>query len=138
MKKLIIALTFICLMNNIQAQEEPKKNIKNMSNIELNKYYKKKGKNQIAGGFTLLGAGIVINAISITSVTNNLYAAEEAGVGLIIGTASMLGSIPLFIIGSKNKNRARILIQDSNIPVSLESNRNIPLKSVGIKFPIGK
>jgi len=139
MKKSIIALVFICLLNNIQAQAKPEiKKKENMSNTELKEYYKKKGKNQINGGWTLLGAGILINALSIMSVTQNFDNSAEAGAGVIIGTASMLGSIPLFILGSKNKNRAKLLLQDGNIPISLESSRNIHLKSVGIGIPIGK
>lgn len=138
MKKSIIVLTFICLMNNIQSQEAPKKSIKNMTNIELNQYYKKKSKSQINGGWTLLGLGIVINSISIISVTQNLDEAADAGVGVIIGTASMIGSIPLFISGSKNKKRANISLTQEKITMGHKINQQSNYNSIALSIRLGK
>jgi hypothetical protein len=138
MKKSIIALTLICFMNNIQAQVQPEKDIKSMTNPELKKYYNHKGKNQIIGGWFLLGAGAVIDAISLISVSQNLYNAEGASIGVIFGTACMLGSIPAFILGSKNKNKAAIIVQQTKIHILPGNKRNVTLNSVGIGIPIGK
>ena len=136
MKKFITLITLISFITNIKAQvpQTPKQD--NISNdIELGKHYKKKGNNQQIAGWVMLGGGMSLMLLSGQMAWEN----EEASYSLaIVGTISTIASVPLFIMGAKNKGRAEILLRSSNIPLSFDAGKNIPVKSIGIGFTIGR
>jgi hypothetical protein len=142
MKKLLLIITLTCLISNINAQVNPNDIQKPMTDIELGQYYQQKSKKLKTTGWVLLGAGAGLFTSSILIANNSNYYNDASFnfsvFAFLIGTGSMVASIPVFVAGSKNKGRAEILLRQNNIPISLESNRNIPLKSVGIGISIGK
>jgi hypothetical protein len=78
-------------------------------------YYTQKAKNQNTTGWVLLAGGAAAATTGLIIASNNfeIFGDENdaeftaGGVILIVGTASMLGSIPFFISGAKNKGRAQ-------------------------------
>jgi len=81
--------------------------------------YLKKSKNQKTAAWILLGSGFALTTtgmiIGISSAAEEIFGAftneksnsfEVGAVLFYTGLASMLGSIPLFIASSKNKNKA--------------------------------
>jgi hypothetical protein len=142
MKKLIILFTLTCLLKNLNAQVNPGEIQKPMSDFELGQYYKEKSKNQKTAGWVLLGGGAALFTGSIIIAGNANFendAAVVAGsIAFLAGTVSMIASIPVFISSSKNKGRAEVLLKQHNIPLSLDSKRNIPVRSVGIGITISK
>lgn len=136
MKKLLIVLSLNLFLGNINAQvtQDPKM-YEPADDIELGKYYKKKGKNQQIAGWAMLGGGITMLVASGFVV----WESETGGGALALaGTISTVGSIPMFIMGAKNKGRAEILLRSSNIPLSFDPGKNIPVKSVGIGIALGR
>jgi hypothetical protein len=144
MKKLIILLTLTSLLSNLNAQVKPDQNIqKPMTDTELAQHYQQKSKNQKKTAWWLLGggAGVFAAGVLLASSTNDFedFGNFVAGSGaVLLGTISMVASIPVFITGAKNNGRANLLLRQSKVPISLESNRNIPVRSIGIGFAIGK
>lgn len=142
MKKLIFVLTFIGLICNLNAQVNPGEIQKPMTDFELGQYYKQKSKNQKTTGWVLLvgGAALITGGMLIAdnASLDEDVAIAGASIALLGGTASMIASIPVFISASRNKGRAEILLKQNNIPLSLESKRNIPVKSLGIGIRISK
>ena len=141
MKKLLLICTLTCIITNLNAQVNPDKGIqKSKTDKELGHYYQQKGGNQkkiawwmLGGGAGLLGAGVLL-AFSAENY-GKFYAGSGA---VVLGTVSMVASIPVFITGAKNNGRANVLLRQSNVAISMESKRNIPIRSVGIGFTIGK
>ena len=78
-------------------------------------YYTQKAKNQNTTGWVLLAGGAAVATTGLIIAANNfgIFSDERdseyqmGGVLLAVGTASMLGSIPFFISGAKNKGRAQ-------------------------------
>jgi hypothetical protein len=143
MKKLIILFTITCLTSNLNAQVTTDKSTqKPLTDFELGQYYHQKSKKMKNTGWALLGAGAGLVAGSMLIAGNADFENEVAWIGssiaFIAGTGSMIASIPVFVSGAKNKGRAEILLRENNIPLSLESKRNIPVRSVGIGIPIRK
>ncbi len=136
MKKLLFVLSLSLFASNINAQvtQDPKM-YNRADDIELGKHYKKKAKNQNITGWVMLGGGI---AMLVTS-GYVVWESEAGGAVLALaGTISTVGSIPMFIMGAKNKGRAEILLRSSNIPLSFDPGKNIPVKSVGIGITLGR
>ncbi len=143
MKKLFLLFTITCLLSNLNAQVNPDMQIqKPMTDIELGQYYQQKGKKLKNTGLILLGAGAGLISSSILISWNANYYNESAfvfsSIAFLAGTGSIIASIPVFVAGAKNKGRAEVLLRHNNIPLSFESKRNIPLKSIGIGITIGK
>ena len=144
MKKLIILFTLTSLLSNLNAQVKPDENIqKPMTDTELAQHYQQKSKNQKKTAWWLLGGGAGVFAAGVLLVSSvddweeggNFFAGSGA---VLVGTVSMIASIPVFISGSKNKGRAEILLKQHNIPLSLDNKRNIPVRSLGIGITISK
>jgi hypothetical protein len=135
MKKLLIVLSLSLFISKINAQvtQEPKVSNR-MDDIELGKYYKKKGNNQQIAGWATLGGGLALVILSGTVA----YDLETAGAMAIVGSIATVASVPLFIAGAKNKGRAEILLRSSNVPLSFDPGKNIPVKSVGIGITLGR
>ncbi len=143
MKKLLFLLTLTGIFYNISAQVKPDyENQKAMTDLELGQYYKQKSKKQKTTGWVLLGGGAALFAGSIAMAENadieNEVTLAVASISFLAGTVSMIASIPVFISGSKNKGRAEVLLKQHNIPLSMDSRRNIPVRSVGIGITISK
>lgn len=136
MKKLLFVLSLSLFLSNINAQvtQDPKM-YNRADDIELGKHYKKKAKNLNIAGWAMLGGGISMLVASSYVV----WESEYGGTALALaGTISTVGSVPMFIAGAKNKGRAEILLRSSNIPLSFDPGKNIPVKSVGIGITLGR
>jgi hypothetical protein len=135
MKKLLFVLSLSLFASNINAQVTPDPNMYNrMDDIELGKHYKKKGNNQQIAGWATLGGGLALVILSGTVA----YDLEAAGAMALVGSIASVASVPLFIAGAKNKGRAEILLRSSNVPLSFDPGKNIPVKSVGIGITLGR
>jgi hypothetical protein len=136
MKKLLFVLSLTLFAGNINAQVNPDTKMYNRADdIELGKYYQKKGKNQQIAGWVMLGGGLAM----VTASGFVVWESDEGGTALaLVGTISTIGSIPMFIMGAKNKGRAEILLRNTNVPLSFDARKNIPVKSVGVGIRIGK
>jgi hypothetical protein len=87
-------------------------NIKPTVNID----YVQKSKHQKIAAWILLGGGVILTTAGTAKVISNtnldpfngepLYKANSGDVLILVGTASMVGSIPLFIASSRNKRKA--------------------------------
>lgn len=142
MKKSIIALTFICLLNNIQAQVQSVRFSQHKYSVTNHNQFKvQRGKNLTNTGWILLGSGIVLyGATLITGVIEleNLSSGTATITLFTIGTSSMIASIPFFIAGSITRRNASVIFQQNQIPLGLENNRITAIRSVGIGIPLGK
>ena len=107
MKKIIITLTCIVLAMQLFAQTT--------SNATSKEYYLKKSKTQKTIAWVMAGAGAALITTGLIIGTNyaesnNPLNAIDKSAGPVIlivtGSASALGSIPLFISSAKNKKRA--------------------------------
>jgi hypothetical protein len=135
MKKLLFILGISIFASNINAQvtQDPKM-YNRADDLELGMHYKKKGNNQQIAGWATLGGGLALVLLSGTVA----YDLETAGVMALVGSIATVASVPLFIAGAKNKGRAEILLRSSNVPLSFDPGKNIPVKSVGIGIKISK
>lgn len=142
MKKSIILITLTFLISNINAQvTQEKETQKPKTNIELGQFYMQKGKKQIKTAWILLGSGIVLYGATLLIGSAEYDSDGSGGIAIatfFLGSGAIIASIPVFIAGGKNKARAEILLRDSNIPISFNASKNIPVKSVGIVIPIGR
>jgi len=142
MKKHILTLACFLFFITVYAQVEPKKDVrKQMTNEELAQFYQHKSKNLKKTGRILMWSGLGLYAATIVVGLIELNGDSDGTTTLVLfwsGTVSLASCLPFFIAGSNNKNRANLLIKQNNIPVSLDRNRNIPLKSIGIGFTLGK
>jgi len=64
--------------------------------------YFQKSNNQRIGGFVLLGAGIA----GIAAVSSGNASFNTTGTVALLGSAAILGSIPLFLAAHRNKKKA--------------------------------
>ena len=96
--------------------------------------------------FSLLAGGVVLESIGIVIAVkdaNNDTGGNAEGVAALFGftgAAAILGSIPFFIKGHRQKEMARILVYGDN-PVSMAPGLVLPnSNSFGLKlvFPLGK
>ena len=143
MKKLLFLFTLTFLISNLNAQVTPDKQTqKPMTDFELSQYYQQKAKKQKKTAWWLLGggAGLFTGGIILFSKGDWDNDSWVTGSGaVLLGTVSMITSIPVFIVGGKNNGRAnQLLLRQSNVPISLEKNRNIQITSLGIGIPLGK
>jgi hypothetical protein len=145
MKKLLLLLTIIYLAQNIQGQEKKgDKKVDQITQLEKGNYYKQKSKNQKLAGWLLLGSGIVLYGVSLGTGYVDPFdpypntSTKASDITFILGTGSLIGSLTSFILGSKNKGRAEILLSNYSIPISIDPGKNISVKSVGIGINIGR
>ena len=115
--------------------------------------YRQKGKNQKTAAFILLGVGVALDIGGIVATISNankevdnffgLQSANEVNHGAeyalyIAGTASLLGSLPLFIAAKHNKTRAASLSFKTEMAPQLQNNmvlyKSIPSVSLKIKL----
>jgi hypothetical protein len=145
MKKVLLLITIVYLAQNAQGQGiKGNKKLDQMTQLEKGNYFKLKSKDQKLAGWLLLGSGIVLYGISLGTGYIDPYdpnpttSTKTSDITFILGTGSMIGSLTCFIMGSKNKGRAEILLSNSSIPISIDPGKNIAVKSVGIGFKIGR
>ena len=74
--------------------------------------YVQKSKNQKIAGWILFGGGMILTTAGISKVISDnllgepLYETNTGEVLMLVGSASMLASIPLFIACSRNRRKA--------------------------------
>ena len=135
-KGLLVSLLIGLLCSNVQAQKQSE-STKNLSDRDLGLYYLKQSKTQKTIGWVLLGSGLVMELIGSAQYNEDLFSEGSDGEALmLIGSLSTIASVPLFIMGAKNKGRAEILLRNQNIPLTHSSGSR--LLSVGLAIPLGR
>lgn len=142
MRALLLVIILLCQGLFTQAQQLDEKTLQlNASyDAKLGQSYLKKSRTHKIIGFSLLGTGFlatvggIIVSESYWNSENDLYydlGPAMAGVGL----SMMVSSIPLFIIGAKNKGRAEVLLHDQKI---FGRGAGIPqrIPAIGIGIPL--
>ena len=114
-----LVLSFFIILNSCYSQATT-----NSPDKLDRKYYLQKSKNQKIAAWILLGAG-VIGIAAVTPANTNL---NTTGTVVVIGGASILGSIPLFIAGSRNKRKA----MNASASIKIDQ-RQYSLSSLSIK-----
>jgi len=126
---------------NIHAQINPDSDTaKTNMDDDLRNYYLQKSKDQRNGAFVLLPVGITLNIVGLTFLMNE-YIDEGSASSLpivLVGIASTITGIGLFISSANNKNKAELLLTDHTIPLNINPNKNTSFKSIGIGFKIGR
>ena len=136
MKKQILIIASFLFSITLNAQVETNQETqKKVSNEELGKMYRQKGKEQKIVGFVFLGVGLAF-AVNAYHLTNEDL--SKVSTSAIISGACLLVSIPLFVSSGKNKRKAEILFQQNSLSTNLNIKGNKSIMSMGIGIPIGK
>ena len=112
-----------------------------MTDAELGQLCLKKAKTQKTWGWILVGAsaGFYMGA-SAAMKDEKVYTTENktGQILFLMGTGSLIGSIPLFSNASRNKGRADILLQMKNGPGSKAPQARAAYPAIGIGLKLGK
>ena len=136
MKKQILIIASFLFSITLNAQVETNQETqKKVSNEELGKMYRQKGKEQKIVGFVFLGVGLAFAANAYRLSNEDL---SKVSTSAIISGACLLVSIPLFVSSGKNKRKAEILFQQNSLSTNLNIKGNKSIMSLGIGIPIGK
>ena len=99
MKQAIIFILFIIVASNSFGQDSA-----GVSSASID--YVQKSKHQKTAAWIMLGGGLAL-AVTGVAVSASNWESSAGDVLLVIGGASMIGSIPFFIASGKNKKKAR-------------------------------
>lgn len=111
MKKAILVSVLISIAFSSFSQTLP-------SNVNTKKYYLDKSRHQRTISWIMLGGGVALTAIGIGAAQagtadyalgGSAKSGNAGAVLAVIGVASALGSIPLFISAAHNKHKAAAL-----------------------------
>ena len=104
--------------------------------------YRRKSNGQKAGGWLLVGGGTVVLAITAISAASNVCIGTGCTkrsfptVPVSLGTAMMVGSVPLFIASGKNKRKANLILKEETVFFNPQLNIQEQLVSFGIKITL--
>lgn len=131
MKKITMCLLLIFVAAIIRGQQTT-------TAPTLNKQdYLKKSKTQKTTAWVLLGGGVALG-IGGAAWAGSDWEASGPGALMVIGGASVLGSIPLFIASGKNKKRAASMTIRNERIISNQKNsfvyKSIPSLSISIQL----
>lgn len=129
MRKLCITLLALCFVMKTFSQDS----------LQTNKYYLQRSKQQKSIAKILLIGGGVITVLGIALSTSKQGTLNEFNSGALIasiGTASMIGSIPLFSAASRNKRKANLMIGTVNTPLVIPFGIGKKLIKLGIAISI--
>jgi hypothetical protein len=154
MKKIILVLAVSLVLSQAFPQSDTSWGKENYK-VDYQSLFQK-AKHQKTAAWILLGGGTglaligmaIISSEASENLTNDfatiftlgLYTAPEpkhsaAGPILAItGSGAILGSIPLFLASSKNKNAARIILRDQHVFFNPQLNIKDHLPSMGIQI----
>jgi hypothetical protein len=112
MKKIILFVTMLMIAVFVFSQQT------NPSPTLTKQDYIKKRKHQEIAALCLGGAGFVVWAAGANKYMNQEDNVDGGGeAAMVVGGLSCLASIPLFIIGSKNRKKARLMaINNQRVP----------------------
>ena len=117
------------------------------------KYYLKKQKKQKTTGWIFLTGGAVMGASGL--IIQSAYTTTKIITGLLllpepegnnqtgtyiasVGLAAMATSIPFFIASGKNKNRAKIALQQEKITLGHKTYQQSNYNSIALNIRLGK
>jgi hypothetical protein len=134
MKQLFILLFFCALQT---ATGQVAKPIDRSTEKSYDYYSLKQHQNNRAARICLisgLGLMTVGGVVAIAGVANSESSATPIGAGMfVLGTASTIASIPLFIIAGSNKRKAKLSLTAETIYYGTKNNNfNYPLLSLAI------
>jgi hypothetical protein len=135
MKKITILLMLMFLLTSHSLYAQTKD-----AYLLKSKYQKTAAWTMLGGGTTLFIVGGVVAAHGLFDVVSDPGKPDNnlgvGGVLAIIGGATMLASIPLFIASSKNKHQAMSLTFTNQALPALVRNvtRNKPVTSISLQF----
>ena len=110
MKKTILVSVLILMAFSSFSQTLP-------SNVKTKEYYLNRSRHQRTISWIMLGGGVALTAIGIgvaqVEAVNYILGSSKSGnigsILAVVGVASALGSIPLFISAAHNRHKAAIL-----------------------------
>ena len=119
--------------------------------VQNNRYYSKKHKNQKKTAWILMGSGTALTVGGViaqtatatvdlvTMMTGSEPEFNQTGSYVALaGIASMATSIPFFIASGKNKKRANISLQEQKITMGNKMNQQASYQSISLKIRLGK
>ena len=136
MKQLFILLFLMAFQTVIGQVAEP---IEKTPEKSHGYYTLKQHQNKEAARICLIsGAGLIAvgGIVAIAGVANSESSATPIGAGMfVLGVASTVASIPLFILAGNNKRKARLSLKTETVYYGIKgSNFNSP--SLSLSFPL--
>ncbi len=139
MKKLILVFLHIATFSICFSQAVP-------SNVKSKGYYLNKSHHQKRISWIMLGGGAAFTAIgiglaqaqSLDYALGNSKSGNTSNVLAVVGVASMLGSIPLFISAAHNKRKAAALAFNiQKVPILYTTTNRCTFQPIlGVKFSL--
>lgn len=133
MKQAFIFILFIIVASNSFGQDSA--GVVSPASID----YVQKSKHQKTAAWIMLGGGLAL-AVTGVAVSASNWESSAGDVLLVIGGASMIGSIPFFIASGKNKKKARSMStglkmeHTPSIQRASVVNRSYPAVAVNIRL----
>lgn len=103
----------------------------NKTDKELSDEYLRKNRHQRRTGIVLLVAGVGLASLGASSVEKN---AAGSSTMLYLGAMGAIGSLPLFMSASKNKEKGELLLRMQSMPVAGAKSRKMMALGVGIRL----
>lgn len=143
MKKLCMLLALIGMAGFAMAQDQP-------ASSKTKEFYLRKARTNNTIGWALMGSGVVVMAVTAIDEGNSKSSTPSDGISLDLdfdeyayaaGGVLIAGSIPFFIMGSRNRDKAAaitafIRLDDSRQICTAARIRNVSYPALGIKFSI--
>ena len=137
MSKQIGMILFILLFTPLLIQAQEIDNSFNKTPQEMHDMFMQKHKSKTTAGWITLGSGLVIAGVgfAIIDYDNGLDMGSIIGAGLVvIGGASTLVSVPLFISAGSNKRKAKLALKSEKVSVGMIDKTNKWSLSITIPF----
>lgn len=143
MKKLCMLLALIGMAGFTMAQDQP-------ASQKTREFYLRKAKTNNTIGWAFMGAGVVVIAATAIDQGNNKSSTPSDGIRLDLdfdeyayaaGGVLIAGSIPFFIMGSRNREKADAIttffrMENSRQMYTAARLRTVSYPALGIKFSI--
>jgi hypothetical protein len=103
----------------------------NRTDKELSDEYLRKNRHQRRTGIVLLVAGVGLASLGASSVEMNTSGSSTM---LYLGAMGAIGSVPLFLSASKNKEKGELLLRMQSMPLAGGKREKILGLGVGIRL----
>lgn len=103
----------------------------NKADKELSDEYLRKNRHQRRTGIVLLIAGVGLASLGASSGEMDT---QGASMMLYLGAMGAMGSVPLFLSASKNKEKGELLLRVQSMPLAGAKSRKVMGMGVGIRL----